>query len=250
MKAVILVAGVGKRLRGVTGSPKCLLKIGGVALIERYLSALAKLNVRDVVLVVGYEKERVIEFVGRLSFPGNIEFVENPDFTRGSILSLYRAMAVVDGDFLLMDGDVYFESEILKTLVRSDPENLVAVDTKSSSSGEEVMVGIKGARILDMSRNLAGNYDVVGEAVGFYKLGGQGAEELRGILEEQVKLGKHNLGYEDILPLLFQRIHFRPLIVDGLRWVEIDFEEDVGRAESLANLERDVGAVGFEPTTT
>ena len=236
MKSIILVAGVGKRLGGVTGSPKCLLEIAGVTLLERYLSALHKINILDVVMVVGYRKETIMEFTRGLNFLGNIKFIENPDFTQGSILSLYRATGELDGDVLLMDGDVYFESEVLKRLMNPEWGNLVAIDTTSSSSGEEVMVGIKEGRILDMKRNLLGDYDTAGEAVGFYKFNGQACTQLREILEEQVKLREYDLGYEDILPFLFQRIHFSPTIVDGLRWVEIDFEEDIGRAEDLANV--------------
>ena len=236
MKAIILAAGVGKRLRSVTGNPKCLLKISGVTLLERYLSALERLNVLDVALVVGYEREKIIEFADGLNFQGNIQFIENLDFTRGSILSLYQAMSELDGDSLLMDGDVYFEPEVLERLMNPDQGNLVAIDTTSNSSGEEMMVGIKDGRILEMKRNLVGNYDIVGEAVGFYRFDGQACEELREILEGQVRLRKYNLGYEDVLPFLFQRIHFSPVIVDGLRWLEIDFEEDICRAENLANV--------------
>jgi len=237
VKAIILAAGVGKRLRSVTENPKCLLKISGVTLLERYLSALERMNVLDVTLVVGYEREKIIEFAKGLNFQGKIQFIENLDFTKGSILSLYQAMSELGGDSLLMDGDVYFEPEVLERLMNPDRGNLVAIDTTSNSYGEEMTVGIKDGRILEMKRNLVGNYDIVGEAIGFYKFDGQACEELREILEGQVRLGEYDLGYEDVLPLLFQRIHFGPIIVDGLRWVEIDFEEDICRAENLANVE-------------
>jgi choline kinase len=233
MKTIILAAGVGKRLRSVIDNPKCLLKINGTSLLERYLKALATVNILDVVLVVGYKKEKIIKFADGLNFQGNIKFIKNPDFTKGSILSLYMARDELDGGILLMDGDVYFEPEILKRLINANQENLIAVDTTSSSSGEEMMVGVKDGRIIDMKRDLMGNYDMVGEAVGFYKFDKQACRELKQILEEQVKSGKHNLGYEDILPLLFQRVYFKPIIVDGLKWMEIDFEEDVIRAENM-----------------
>ncbi len=234
MKSVLLAAGVGKRLMSVTEAPKCLLKIDGVALLERYLSALEKVNILDVILVVGYKKEMITEFAKGLNFQGNIRFIENPDFTKGSILSLYKARDELDSDVLLMDGDVYFETGVLDKLVHANQENLAAIDSTSTSSGEEMMVGIKDGRILDMKRNLAGDYDMVGEAVGFYKFSKQAGEDLKKILEEQVELLRYDLGYEDILPVLFQRARFEPVIVDGLKWVEIDFEEDIYRAENLA----------------
>ena len=169
-----------------------------------------------------------------LNFKGSIEFLENPDFTRGSILSLGKAGSELDGDVLLMDGDVYFEEEVLDRLIRTNEKNLVAIDSTSSNSGEEMMVGVKNGRILDMKRNLVGDYDMVGEAVGFYKISKEAGKELKRILDEQIKLGRYDLGYEDILPILFQKTQFKPVIVDGLKWVEIDFEEDIRRVENLA----------------
>ena len=237
MKAIILVAGVGKRLRNVTDDPKCLLKINGVPLLGGYLNALEYLNILDIVMVVGYKKEKIIEFAKKYSFQGNIKFIENPDFTKGSILSLHRARNELDGNVILMDGDVYFEMEILTKLIDASEENLVAIDTTSCSAGEEMMVGVKHGRILDMARALAGNFDIIGEGIGFYKFNNLACEELKKILEEQVKLGKYDLGYEDILPFLFQRVHFKPIIVDGLKWIEIDFKDDVYQAENLSKGE-------------
>lgn len=233
MRAIILIAGVGKRLRNITENPKCLLEINGVTLLERYLKALASLGVLDVAMVVGYKKEKITEFVKGLNFRGDMKFIENPDFTRGSILALYQASSQLDGDVILMDGDVYFEVRILERLVRCSEENSLALDTTSFSSGEEMMIGIRDGRVLDMKRNLTGNYDTVGEAVGFYRFNQQACVELKAILEEQFNLGRHDLGYEDILPSLFQRIHVEPVIIDGLKWVEIDFKEDILRAERL-----------------
>ena len=236
MKAIILIAGVGKRLKDTTSDPKCLLKIGGVTLIERYFRSLENLNIREVVVVVGYKKDRIIETINGLDFPGVVRFIENPDFNRGSILSLHCALAELAGNVLLMDGDVYFEPEVLERLILADKASCVAVDTTSQSSGEEVMVGVSEGRIIDMQRNLTGSYDLRGEAVGFYRLDDQACTVLGEILGEQVAAGNHSSGYEDMLPLLFGRVSFSPVVIDGLRWVEIDFEEDVTRAEELGNV--------------
>lgn len=236
MKSVILVAGIGKRLRDTTPDPKCLLKIGNLALLERYFRALERLDIRDLVIVVGYKKERIIGFVDGLNFKGEVKFIENPDFDRGSILSLSSASGELEGDVVLMDGDVYFEPAVLERLMLADRGNYIALDTTSSSSGEEVMVGVKDGRILDMQRNLAGNFDIRGEAVGFYRLDDQACTALKEILAEQVRTGNYDTGYEDILPLLFQKVDFQPVVIDGLRWIEIDFEDDVARAEKLGYI--------------
>jgi choline kinase len=225
---------VGKRLSGAQGDPKCLTKINGVSLLERYLRSLEKVNIRDVILVVGYKKEKIMEFVKGTDFRGNIKFIENPDFTQGSILSLNKAGKELDKDVLLMDGDVYFEDTLLNKLIGIGKENMIIIDTTSTSSGEEMMVGVKNGRIMDMQRRLTGDFDTVGEAVGFYKFNRQACRELRKIMAEQLKQKKYELGYENVLPILFQKVHFEPVIIDGMKWVEIDFQEDIVRAEKLA----------------
>jgi len=224
---------VGKRLSGAQGDPKCLTKINGTALLERYLRALEKINIYEVVLVIGYKKEKITEFVKGIDFHGNIKFIENPDFTQGSILSLNRARKELDKDVILMDGDVYFDNVLLDKFIGTNKENMIAIDTTSSSSGEEMMVGVKNGRVMDMQRHLIGEYDIVGEAVGFYKFNKKACRELKKILEEQIKQKEYNLGYENVLPILFNKVHFEPVIIDGLKWVEIDFQEDIIRAEKL-----------------
>lgn len=222
MKAIILVAGIGKRLR--LQIPKCLLKINNLTLLDRYLEALGKVGILDVTLVVGYKKEMIINHV-----PSNVKFIGNPEFTKGSILSLYEARDELKGDVLLMDGDVYFEEELLDKFLSTSGENAVALDTTSCGTGEEMMVEVKDEKVLNIGRNLSG----IGEAVGFYKLNNQACKVLRDILHRYVNSGKLELGYEDILPDLLQRIIFEPVDISGLKWVEIDFKEDISRARSM-----------------
>lgn len=234
MKAVILAAGIGQRLTGGTGKPKCLISIDGKTLLARCLETLGQLNILEVVLVVGYEKDMIRDSAKSLDFPGTIVFVENPDFREGSILSAHAARAEFAGDVLLMDADVYFQDEILGRLVAADSGNLIAIDSTSGNSGEEVLAGVRGGRVLDMRRGLTGDYDMVGEVVGFYRLDETASETLRMILEYRVSAGERALGYEDVLPVLLRRTRFAPLVIDGLKWVEIDFDEDVRLAEKLA----------------
>ncbi len=233
IRAIVLAAGVGNRLRSVTGAPKCLLEVGGRTLLVRYLDALQRSGITEVAIVVGFHKEMVRDAVrDRLS--GEVRLVDNPDFAEGSVLSLNRAAAELSGGALLMDGDVYFEEEVLRRLVAAPSADAVAIDTTSKSTGEEMMVGVRGGRIVDMGRSLTGDHDLVGEAVGFFKLGAEASQALRSIVREQVELGRRHLGYEDVLPHLFRRVRCVPVVIDGLRWVEIDFEDDLRRARQLA----------------
>ncbi|MFC1590739.1 NTP transferase domain-containing protein, partial [Candidatus Omnitrophota bacterium] len=142
MKAVILAAGIGKRLRGYFDKPKCLLEINGKSLINAYLHELRRLGVEDTVVVVGYKKDVIIEEVKRLGIPGKVIFVENPDYSKGSILSLCAARKEFNDDIILMDGDVYFESEVLSRIIKSKYADCLLIDRNYKNDGEAMIAGI------------------------------------------------------------------------------------------------------------
>jgi len=232
MKLIILVAGVGKRLRSVTDGPKCLLNVNGKALIQRYLEAFEDLNIRNVRIVVGYKKEEIEEFVRGMPFEGEIEFAENKEYEKGSILSLWWGIRDVEEGVILMDGDVYFEWEVLRRLTKSSFKNCLIIDTTSQSKGEEVMAGIRGDKIITLGKGLRGSFDLMGEWVGFIKISKEGVVILKGIAKETIKKDIYK-NYEDVLPQLFKQMKFNYELVDGLKWIEIDLPRDIMKARSL-----------------
>lgn len=238
MKAIILAAGVGNRLRGYTDDPKCLIEINGKTLIRRYLEALQEVNINEVVIVVGYKKEKIMEAVNKISFSGIVRFVENPEYELGSILSLWKVGEELNEDVVLMDGDVFFEKEVLITLVKSHFKNCLIMDTTSENSGEEVMAGIKTNKVVAFERGLIGDYGLIGEWVGFIKISKEATIFLKLILGEKIKLQKYEKGYEDVLPELFQQIDFNYELIDDLFWIEIDFPEDVKKAIEKGNCNK------------
>jgi choline kinase len=125
MKAVILAAGVGKRLWPVTQyRPKCLIELGGQTLLSRYLSALASEGIRRADIVVGYKQEMIREAANSESFGVQVNFLVNEQFHRGSISSLWVARTALDDDVVIMDADVLFHREILRRLVHSPYPNV------------------------------------------------------------------------------------------------------------------------------
>src|SRR5687768_2794729 len=116
MRAIILAAGRGGRLEAsgghhggaVAGAPKCLLEFGGVSLLERHLRTLAALGVEDVRVCVGYRSDMISDAIAASAHAGRVATATNPDFTEGSIVSLWVMRAALDGadDVLLMDADV------------------------------------------------------------------------------------------------------------------------------------------------
>lgn len=120
MKAVILAAGVGKRLWQVTQHrPKCLIEIGGQTLLQRYLTSLRSVGIHCADIVVGYKQEMIRVAVAANSCGVRVNFLVNEEFHRGSISSLWIARTALDDDAIVMDADVLFHQEILRRLVQS-----------------------------------------------------------------------------------------------------------------------------------
>lgn len=230
MKAVILAAGRGTRLRALHDRPKCLLEIGGVALFDRYITTLDALGVETTV-VAGYRAEDLHERLATLAPRTACRITVNDDFERGSILSLACGLAVVEGDVLLLDGDVLFHPDMLRRLVASESENSLLVDVGSAFTGEEYMTGLDDHRVNALARARVDGHEATGEWVGFARLGAAAVARLREAIHAQIAAGHTAGGYEDALALSLPEIVMRYQDVSDLPWVEIDFPADVERAE-------------------
>ncbi|MBI3085906.1 MAG: phosphocholine cytidylyltransferase family protein [candidate division NC10 bacterium] len=231
MRAIVLVAGVGWRLKPYTETtPKCLMEMGGKSLLRRYLDAFTALGVDEAVLVVGHLKEQIMADASRGPAEVEVRFVTNEQFTRGNILSLWHARHEFDDDILLMDGDVLYPRELLARLIASPDSNAIAVDERFQDTGEEQKVVCEDGWVVEVTKKISGDPRIRGEAVGILRLSADAAEVLRGILEEFIETGKDSLEYEDALRELAAEVPIGVVEVGDLPWVEIDFEDDLARA--------------------
>jgi choline kinase len=241
VRAVLLCAGRGRRL-GVD-EPKCLINIAGKSLLERHLDHLARAGVSTVHIVMGHMHQKleaalaVITDMKRATgqkLP-DVDLVMNERFERGSLVSLQCAVAnLEDGGGLWMDADVFYPGALIKRLVRSSHENCVLLDGKSSEQGEEMMLAARGDRITRIARRVGPDWDLVGESVGFFKIGAEGAVVLRRVLDAEVEAGRLDQEHEDALNIALAEVSFGYERVDDLPWTEIDFPDDVVKAEGLA----------------
>ena len=233
MTAIVLAAGVGKRLLAVSGGrPKCLIEIGGRSLLARLISGLASAGVRDAVVVTGFGAAEVERAVAALSGDIRVRCVVNSLFTEGAILSLWTARDVLRaGPVLVMDADVLCAQTMLERLVRSPHPNCFLLDGSVASTGEEQMLLVRGGRVRDIVRGGAPGWELQGESVGFLKLSAPAASLLETLLAERVAAGHTGIEHEEVYPDLLARVDVGFERVDGLPWTEIDFPEDVVRAE-------------------
>lgn len=241
MKAIILAAGVGRRLAPLTDAvPKCLIPVGGRSLLERMLEAVEAAGIGEALVVVGHCQAQIR---GRLG-PGfgtlSIRYSENPDYTKGSLLSLRCAREAMQDDFLVMDADVLFAPELLTRLVDSPTPSALLLDQGFIDTGEEVKLYARGPRVVAMGKKITPpGHDVVGEGVGFLKCGASHAPTLLACLDEVRREAGDGAEYEDALDRFLRLVPVGWVDVAGLPWTEIDFPEDLSRAgrEILPRIE-------------
>ena len=135
MQAIILAAGMGKRLKELTqNNTKCMVKVNGVTLIDRMLHQIDRQNVSRIVIVVGYEGDKLIEYIGTLDIKTPIEYITNPIYDKtNNIYSLALAKkCLCQDDTLLFESDLIFEDSVLDELI-SDPRDTLALVDKYES---------------------------------------------------------------------------------------------------------------------
>jgi choline kinase len=238
MRAIILAAGRGIRL-GPLGRerPKCLLSFGGQSLLRRHVECLHRLGVTEIALVLGYLEEDVQAELDALAIEPRPATLTNPRYERGSVVSLWTARELLEagGDVLLMDADVLYDEAILERLVRV-PGNLFLLDRGYDDSGQEaVKVCVHRGVAVEFRKRLAADlvYDFAGESVGFFRLGESAARALSERCGAYVTGGRIDEPYEEAIRdlLLESPGRFRFEDITGLPWLEIDFPDDVRRAE-------------------
>lgn len=227
---------MGSRIRPLTDNcPKSLLKIGGVTILERMLTNIQAAGINDVIFVLGYLKEQIEAFVKR-SFPElNAEFIINDRYKETNTgYSLMLAEEFVKGSaFVKFDADVVFEKEILENLLASNASNALCIDREIQLDAEEIKVVVdKDNRVMRASKTVAPS-DAIGESIGIEKICPDTAKrlfsELRSMMANPENLQEY---YEAAYERLMEKdVSFYALDITGLKWFEIDTQEDFSAAE-------------------
>ncbi|MEH2247913.1 phosphocholine cytidylyltransferase family protein [Nostoc sp.] len=239
MKAIILAAGVGRRL-GKDGEiqPKCLLKFNGKSLLERHLNNLCYYQIDEVVIAVGYQAQRIQEEIKALGAENWVSTVYNPDYTKGSVISLWtvRQHLVAGDDILLMDADVLCDRRIIERLVKTNIANSFLLDRDFEPGDEPVKLCVRDNYLVEFRKQVAPGlaYDFVSESVGFFRFESPVAHRLATRTEKYVADGLDNEPYEEaIRDLLLETPEtFGYEDITGLPWLEIDFPQDIQRAQN------------------
>lgn len=232
MKAIILAAGVGKRLSSAHVLPKCLLKFAGLSLLERHLQALSVAGITDVTLCLGFDSEPIIESIST----SGVLVHYNPLYELGSVISLWSARQTLfsGDDVIVMDADVLYHPDILFRLVKSPARNCFVLDRDFMPGDEPVKICLRNNRIVEFRKRILPtvSYNCIGESVGFFKFDASTACRLGTIVGHYVADEKRELPHEEALRELALSDPTTIGIEDitGLPWIEIDVPDDVVRA--------------------
>ncbi len=239
MKTVLLAAGVGQRLGEVSGNrPKCLLEFGGKTLLKRHLEILKYYGITQVILVTGYRSNLLTAEIQVAGFADFVTTVHNPDYEKGSVLSMKTGLDVLtdDADFLLMDADVLYDHNIIGRLIYTRLRNCFLLDRNFIPGDEPVKLCVRNGQLIEFRKQVAANmqFDYQGESVGFFRFSGATRAQLLQSADEYLRRGEDRQPYEECIRdlLLASPDEFSFEDVTGLRWIEIDFPEDVGRAKT------------------
>jgi len=227
MKAIILAAGKGTRLDGAAVKPKCLVEIGGSTLLHRQIDTLRSLDVKKIVVVIGFGGDSIRQECGEeISFVENIQFAET-----SSLYSLWLAREHLTDGFVVLNSDVLFHPQMLADLIESDRDDALLIsDTDPSPLGDEEMkVKVKEELVVDISKDID-PLEADGENVGIVKFSASGAKLLLDYMNTIIESG----AVKDWAPRAFREFARRhplhALSTRGLPWIEIDFPEDYQRA--------------------
>jgi len=245
MRAIILAAGLGRRLGAATVErPKCLLDVGGQTLIQRSLDNLAVCGIEETIIVTGHQAEQLRMAVGPVHRGMPVRYLHNPDFnSTGSVLSLAVGVAqLTDPSVIVLECDLLYHPAFVEAAMRGSGDALLVADV--TGSGDEVFVCADGDRQLTYLGKNAPDHrrqQSLGEFAGISRFSRELLDDYRGaakILKTNGAAGGH---YEDlVLDLARAGARVGTHCCSGVPWTEVDTEADLrrARAETLPRLTR------------
>lgn len=249
MQAIILAAGMGKRLGNLTkNNTKCMVEVNGVPLIDRLLNQLVKLNLKRVVIVVGYEGQKLIDYIGDRYSNLMIEYVKNPIYDKtNNIYSLALAKKQMsEDDTLLIESDLIFDDKMFDLILQNPYPNLALV-AKYESWMDGTMVRIdEDNNIVNFVPKKAFKYSEIDsyyKTVNIYKFSKEfSVNKYLPFLEAYCKALGNNEYYEQVLRVItyLDNADLKALPISDEKWYEIDDVQDLDIAECIFASEEDL----------
>ncbi|WP_175645473.1 NTP transferase domain-containing protein [Pseudomonas sp. KK4] len=238
--AIILSAGQGRRLLPYTAnSPKCLIDVGGLRVIEWQIDALMAAGITRITAVIGYGADQVEKVLHDRYGPGVISTIYNPFFeVADNLASCWMARHVMHDDFILLNGDTLFEPPVLERLLDAPARAItLAIDKKPAYDSDDMKVSLVGDRISAVSKQIALD-SVDGESIGMMHFQAGGGPLFRSALEDSMRRPEalQNWYLSIINHLASTTGQVFAQSIEGLDWNELDFPADLKAAQALVKF--------------
>lgn len=242
MQAIILAAGMGRRLGELTqNDTKCMVKVDGVRLVERTLRILDKKKLNRIIMVVGYQYEHLMEFVDSLNIGTPIEYIiNNVYYKTNNIFSLALAKEkMIEDDTLLLESDLIFDEKLIDLLIDDERDSLALVDKFESWMDGTCIVVDQDDNIVDFIQGKLLKFhdkEQYYKTVNIYKFGKDFSENVYvPFLEAYAKVMGNNEYYETVIKLilLLDKNTMKAKRLNGELWYEIDDIQDLDIAETI-----------------
>lgn len=234
MKALILAAGLGTRLRPITNTrPKSMVEVNGKPILFKQIDNLLENGVEDITVIAGYKSEMMVDAINK-SYK-NIKTIINDVYDKtNNMYSAYMALDLMyKNEFLLMNADVFYDSAIVNELIKNEYKNAIVVEA-GVHNDENMKVSCNGKRIVEISKAIT-EKNAYGVSIDVYKFSEEGSriffDKVKEFIEEKKELNQWTeVALNDVLKL----VEFNPCPLKG-RWMEIDNHEDLKKAECIFN---------------
>ena len=239
--AVVLMAGYGSRISSVTEDPKCLLPVGDKRILDRHLLAFQQVGIRDVVLVVGYRKQLIIDAAKPYQTELNIRIVANDEYeTKGNGYSLFMGIEAAKGPVVIFDGDLVYAPSILDEFLNSPHPSGVIMGEASLDDIEACKALVDGDNMIrktvdkrELTDSELSKYSFGGEAFGMLKFSSEHREALVELATDFfADESRLLLNWEHLMTQFFLDNEVAAEFEDSTDWVEIDTPEDYETAKN------------------
>ena len=233
MKVVILNSGIGKRMKPFTDyNPKCFAKVNGETLLERQIRILMECRIDDYIITTGPFESKIKNFV-RKKFPKiKANYVKNPIYeSTNYIYSIFLARHILDGDIILLHGDMIFEKSLFGMLINSKYKDCVLVNNFIKVPEKDFKGRIKNGMVREIGVNVFGENAFFLAPV--YKLSKNGIAIWMDKIEEFVESRRTNEYAENAFNKVASKIRLYPLYYQNEACMEIDNFDDLKLAQKL-----------------
>ena len=223
---LILAAGAGTRMENST-TPKCLLNLDGLSIIEYQLQCFKEFGINDIVMVVGFNSDMIKERVGT-----NVKYVSNLNYrTTNNLYSMWEARRSINDDFICIYSDLLFHKEILKNCIDSQSDVCLMVEKKMRE--ETMRVKIQDDRIIQVNKlipfdNADGNF------IGMAKFRKAEKKFLFAEINELIQMGNQQSYYTSAIEKMISKgklINYA--YTAGYPWVDIDTIGELSDAKTI-----------------